>query len=158
MTVVGVVGNFLNAGMAMPVAPQIPALFRQQPDLNYSFKDIVLRTVIDPKTIAPAVNARAEVVGCGHAAGRDRDHDRLSERPHGGRAIHDALAGCFCRAGNAAVSDRRLWVISYLVAQRTHELGVRRALGADSGILWLILRQGMAMGLEASGSAWRARL
>jgi ABC-type antimicrobial peptide transport system permease subunit len=49
-------------------------------------------------------------------------------------------------------------VISYLVAQRTHELGVRRALGADSGILWLILRQGMAMGLEASGSTWRARL
>jgi putative ABC transport system permease protein len=43
-------------------------------------------------------------------------------------------------------------VISYLVAQRTHELGVRRALGADSSsILWLVLRQGIAMGLVGIG-------
>jgi len=39
-------------------------------------------------------------------------------------------------------------VILYLVAQRTHELGVRKALGAGSGaILWLVLRQGVLMGL-----------
>ena len=39
-------------------------------------------------------------------------------------------------------------VISYLVAQRTQELGVRVALGADpSTVLWLILSQGIWMGL-----------
>jgi hypothetical protein len=56
MTVIGVVGNFLNAGLAMPPSPQILALFRQQADLNYGFKEIVLRTALDPLNIATAVS------------------------------------------------------------------------------------------------------
>jgi len=54
-------------------------------------------------------------------------------------------------------------VISYLVAQRTHEIGIRIALGAGSGqILAMIVRQGMSMAIAgivigAAGAAILAR-
>lgn len=58
------------------------------------------------------------------------------------------LLGLFAALGTILAVIGAYGVVSYLVAQRSHELGVRIALGADSHrILWLVLRQGLAMGL-----------
>jgi putative ABC transport system permease protein len=39
-------------------------------------------------------------------------------------------------------------VISYFVSQRTRELGIRMALGADAGsVKWMVVRQGLVLGL-----------
>ena len=148
MTIVGVVGNFLNAGMAQPPSPQIIALFGQQPDVNYGFKDIVVRTAMDPASIAPAVAQQL----------RSLDPDvplgEIQTMPgHVSSYTLDArfttvLLGLFAALGTILAVIGAYGVVSYLVAQRTHELGVRIALGADSHrILWLVLRQGLSMGL-----------
>jgi predicted permease len=43
-------------------------------------------------------------------------------------------------------------VIAYVVAQRTHELGVRMALGASGGaVKWLVVRQGLVLGMLGVG-------
>ncbi len=43
-------------------------------------------------------------------------------------------------------------VISYVVTQRTHEMGIRIALGADGGeIQWMLIRQGLILGIIGTG-------
>jgi len=148
-TVVGVVGNFMNAGMAMPPGPQILTLFRQQPDLNYGFKDIVLRTAMDdPEKMAPTVAHELRSL--------DPDIPLAEVQTMAGYLNHQtadarfttALLGLFAGLGTILAVIGAYGVVSYLVVQRTHELGVRIALGAESGsILWLVLRQGISMGL-----------
>jgi putative ABC transport system permease protein len=52
-------------------------------------------------------------------------------------------------------------VVAYLAAQRTHEIGIRMALGAQSGeVLWLILRNGakLALGGTAIGTVFAVAL
>jgi putative ABC transport system permease protein len=148
VTVVGVVGNFMNSGMAQPASPQILALFRQQPDLNYGFKDVVLRTAMEPENLSPAVARQL----------RSLDPDiPLAEIQTMAEYLHNQttdarfttlLLSLFAGLGTILAVIGAYGVVSYLVAQRTHELGIRIALGADSNrILWLVLRQGISMGL-----------
>jgi putative ABC transport system permease protein len=44
VTLIGVVGDFRNAGLVQPPEPQITVLYSQHPFVNYGFKDIVIRT------------------------------------------------------------------------------------------------------------------
>jgi hypothetical protein len=55
VTIIGVVGDFKNAGLALPPEPQIIVLHSQHPLVNYSFKDIVIRTASEPRLLAPEI-------------------------------------------------------------------------------------------------------
>jgi ABC-type antimicrobial peptide transport system permease subunit len=56
--------------------------------------------------------------------------------------------GLFAALGTVLSVIGAYGVVAYLVAQRTQEIGVRLALGAGStDILWLILRNGLSMGV-----------
>ena len=158
IAIVGVTGNFLNAGMAMPPAPQILALFRQQPGLNYGFKDIVLRTAMDdPENMAPAVARELRSLDPDIPLGEVQSMSGYLNHQTADARFTTALLGLFAGLGTILAVIGAYGVVSYLVVQRTHELGVRIALGAGSGsILWLVLRQGISMGLarNRAGPGW----
>ena len=55
VTVAGVMRNNHNQGLVLPVAPQLIALFRQTPILNFGFKDILVRSEVAPEALEQAV-------------------------------------------------------------------------------------------------------
>jgi putative ABC transport system permease protein len=58
------------------------------------------------------------------------------------------LLGCFAGAALLLAVIGIYGVIAYSVAQRSHEVGIRRALGAqDADILWPVVGQGLALTL-----------
>jgi putative ABC transport system permease protein len=146
VTIVGVVGDFKNAGLAHSPDPQITVLYAQHPLVNYGFKDIVIRTVADPSPLVPEIRTQLRELDSDLPFADVHTMDELVQAETGGQRFTTVLLSCFAAAGLALAVVGIYGVISFLVTQRMQELAVRIALGASrANILWLVLRQGLEM-------------
>jgi predicted permease len=158
--VVGVVGHVkhwgLDADDTAAIRNQMYFPFMQVPDRFISGAGagttLVLRTVTDPLGMVPAVRVKV--------AGPTRDQPVYSVRTLE-QIVAGSLAtrrfimlalGVFAATALLLAAGGIYSVMSYAVARRTHELGIRSALGASrSQIARLVVRHGMR--LAATGMA-----
>jgi len=147
MKIVGVIGNVKNRGMAQPSAPEVWALFRQVPDFNYGFKFILVRTKVEPTSVIPAVRDQLHQLDPDLPLASAMPVQEMIDMQSGDRRFDAILLGLFAVIGTLLAVVGVYGVTSYLVAQRTQEIAVRIALGAQhENISWLIIKQGVLMG------------
>jgi putative ABC transport system permease protein len=146
VTIIGVIGDFKNAGLALAPQPQITVLYSQHPLVNGGFKDILIRTAWEPHLVESEVRSQLHALDADMPLAEAQTIDELVERQTGGQRFTTDLLASFAVAGLALAIVGIYGVISFLVAQRNQELAVRMALGAShANVLWLVLKQGLRM-------------
>lgn len=149
VTVVGVMADSKNDGLAEPVAPQIIALFRQMPFVNYGFKDFIVRSDIPPQILEREIEQRFHAVDPRLPLSEMMTITETVEAMTADKRFTGMILAAFAVLGLALAVVGIYGVVSYLVAQRNQELGIRLALGANrTNVLWLIVREGMLLGVS----------
>lgn len=141
--IVGVVGNIRHYSLDENAMPQVYIPYTQHP---YIFSTLVVRTNGDPLAMAGAVKDAVWSIDPDQPMWKIRTVDFLIERSLGpARFIMNLMTG-FSLVALLLASIGIYGVISYAVNQRVHEIGIRMAIGADTGdILRLVVGHGMLM-------------
>jgi putative ABC transport system permease protein len=160
-TVVGVVENVRQWGLEYPPIPEM--YFHHSFEL-WSRMRLVVRAKGNPLALAPAL--RQAVLEIDHQIPLAGIHTMDAElrASTGGRRFNSLLASLFAVTALILAGAGTYGVMSYYVSQRTHEIGVRVALGANrNSILRLVLGRGMrlillGMALGLAGALTSANL
>ena len=144
--VAGVAENVRNGGLSEPDVPEAYWLRRNEgDDWGSPTPRMVIATDLAPGVVAPWIRAQMAQVSPGTPIKVETLSAQLSKLADRPRFV-TALLGFFALTGVLIAVIGLYGVTSYLAAQRTQEIGVRMALGADrEGILRLIAREGVLL-------------
>ncbi|MEK6281438.1 MAG: ABC transporter permease [Acidobacteriota bacterium] len=142
-TVVGVVGDAKHYWLEEEQRPQVYGAFSQGPGL---FATVVVRTTVEPLSLTEPVRQAIWKVDADQPMWKIRTVEFLVKRSTADRRFLMALMGVFAALALVLTIIGLYGVISYLVNQRTQEIGIRMALGAQVGhIMRMVLKQGMVL-------------
>jgi putative ABC transport system permease protein len=163
ITVVGIVGDVHQAGLDLPARAEMYMPFQQQ-DKGYDPEYLAVRTSGDPMALAEIVRQQVWAVDKEQSVSGVMPLEDLVDDTLSSRKMQASLLTGFAGLALLLVSLGIYAVLSFAVTQRTQEIGVRVALGAQPrDVLRMIFSQGFrlfligaAIGLAAAFALSRA--
>jgi len=142
-TIVGVVGNIRQESITDEVTPEMYLPFAQ---MRMNGMTLMVRTSSDPLNLARAVRSEVLAIDKNQPI---HDVKTLGQRVDEAVAVSRSLMVLFTAFALLALvlgAVGMYGIVSYSVTQRTHEIGIRMALGARAGnVLGLIMKNGLAL-------------
>jgi len=142
-TIVGVVSDVRSDSLETPGAPHVYLPLFQNPPYNAV---IYLRTAGDPGTLSEAIRHEVEAVDPNVPVYAIRSMDDVIVRSTAERRFALQILGFFAGVALLLAAIGIYGVMAYTFSQRSHEIGIRMALGAQPrDILRMALSEGMTL-------------
>jgi putative ABC transport system permease protein len=157
MKIVGIVGNTRQYGPAREPSPEIFMPYEQHPQPATALS-ILVRTSTPPGMLSPAVREKIHELSS-EVPVKFTTMEALSSENVAAPRFRTLLLGIFAGLAVCLALAGVYGVMSYVVGQRSNEIGLRMALGASQGdMLRLVLRQtlllaGLGIVLGLAGAA-----
>jgi putative ABC transport system permease protein len=148
VTIVGVAQDVVQRGLDVPTEPQ---LYRPLRQTSHSPTVLVVRSMSEPAALVEPIRRAVRAIDPEQLFSRVHTMDRVLADSVAPRWFNALLLGLFAGVALLLAAVGLYGVMAHLVTQRTHEIGVRIALGArHSDVMRLVVRQ--AMGLIGIGT------
>jgi putative ABC transport system permease protein len=154
--IIGVIGNVRHSSLASPPFREAYLPVSQSPLSTY---DLVVRTNVEPKSIATALRQAVRSIDADQSIGPLRTVEEVVDLGLAQPRFRGIVLGAFALVALVLAAAGLYGLLSFLVAQRQREIGIRMAIGASPGnVLWLILSKGMALTAGGLCLGWVASL